>query len=199
MPNFRLGGPVDALLRRYRAMPHKISAHPSRSNCIIDRLLVMKVLIDMKVSEVLKASTTDDLRKFGSYFELKNSFEQELNNKLEVNGWDSFFIKIKKLKNIVSSNKEALESACNKEDFKQSKQEVSDILTINVKAKSWTELKQKVDSFIFVFCSGIFDPYAHYEQTKLKKFKGSSKLEGIDIDISNEKPSLESVLKKYRR
>ena len=114
MPNFRLGGPVDALLRRYRAMPHKISAHPSRSNCIIDRLLVMKVLIDMKVSEVLKASTTDDLRKFGSYFELKNSFEQELNNKLEVNGWDSFFIKIKKLKNIVSSNKEALESACNK-------------------------------------------------------------------------------------
>ncbi|KGL58257.1 hypothetical protein KR94_00725, partial [Pantoea ananatis] len=65
----------------------KISAHPPRPDCIIGRLQVMKVLIDMKVSEVLKASTADDLRKLGSYFELKNSFEQELNNKLEVNGW----------------------------------------------------------------------------------------------------------------
>jgi len=153
----------------------------------------------MKVSEVLKASTLNELRTYGSYFELKNSFEKELNNKLEVKGWDSFFAKIKSLITIVSSNKEALESVYNNKNLEESKKEISSILTVKVKAKSWSELKQKVDAFIFVFCSSAFDPYSHYERTKLKKFKDSSKLEGIDVDISDEQSSLESVLEKYRR
>lgn len=152
----------------------------------------------MQVSEVLKASNLNELRTYGSYFELKNRVEKELDNKLEVKGWDSFFNKIKTLKAIVSSNQKTLEAACRKDNFKESKKEISAILNIRFKAKSWGELKKKVDVFIFVFCSSVFDPYSYYEKTKLKKFKDSSKLEGIDIEIPDEKLSLESVLTKYK-
>lgn len=159
----------------------------------------MRVLIDMKTSEILKASNINELRAYGSYLELKNIFEKELGNKIEVKGWNSFFSKIQNLKIIIPSNKKALESAYNKTSLKESKKEISTILTIKIKAKNQTELKKKVDSFIFVFCSSIFDPYTYYERTKLKKFKDSSKLEGINIDILDEKSSLENVLKKYKR
>ncbi|ANZ07337.1 hypothetical protein [Raoultella ornithinolytica] len=153
----------------------------------------------MKTSEILKASNINELRAYGSYLELKNIFEKELGNKIEVKGWNSFFSKIQNLKIIIPSNKKALESAYNKTSLKESKKEISTILTIKIKAKNQTELKKKVDSFIFVFCSSIFDPYTYYERTKLKKFKDSSKLEGINIDILDEKSSLENVLKKYKR
>lgn len=160
---------------------------------------MIRVLIDMKISEILKASNINELRAYGSYLELKNIFEKELDNKIEVKGWSSFFSKIQNLKIITSSNKKALESACNKTSLKESKKEISTILTIKIKAKNQTELKRKIDSFFFVFCSSSFDPYTYYERTKLKKFKDSSKLEGININILDDNPSLENVLKKYRR
>lgn len=153
----------------------------------------------MKISEVLKASNINELRAYYSYLELKDIFEKELGNKLGVKGWSSFFNKIQKLKFIIPLNKKALKAACNRKNFKESKSEISTILTIKIQAKNWAELEQKVDAFILTFCSNVFDPYTYYERIKLKKFKDSSKLEGINIEIPDEKLSLENVLEKYRR
>lgn len=155
--------------------------------------------IDMKTSKILKASDVIELRSFGSYLDIKNNFEKEIHNKLGVNGWDSLFRKIQKLKKIVSSNKDVLVSVCNDKSFTESKKEISKILKLKVTARGWPELKRKVDLIIKVFCFGIFDPYEYYESTKQKKFKNSSKLEGIDIEYPDENTSLESVLAKYRR
>ena len=69
-----------------------------------------------------------------------------------VSGWESLFSKIQSLKTIVPSNKEALESACKRKNFKESKKEISEILKIRVKAKDCDDLKKKVDLLVIVFC-----------------------------------------------
>lgn len=153
----------------------------------------------MKATTILKASDINELRSLGSYYDVKNSLEKELSNKLGVNGWGSLFEKIKTLKEIVSAHKEYLSSACEQNSFRNSKSEVSKLLKLRLKARSWVELKTKIKKIIAVFYSDTFDPYEYYEKTKLKKFKNSSKLEGIDIDIPDETVSLENVLMKYRR
>lgn len=156
-------------------------------------------LIHMETSKILNASDVVELRSFGSYLDIKNNFEKEIHNKLGVNGWGSLFRKIQKLKKIISSKKDVLVSICDEKSFPESKKEISKILKLKVTARGWSELKMKVDLIIKVFCSGNFDPYEYYESTKQKKFKNSSKLEGIDIEYPDENTSLESVLAKYRR
>lgn len=153
----------------------------------------------METSKILNASDTTELKSYGSYLEIKNYFEEEIHNSLGVNDWDSFFRKIQQLKKCVSSNRDILIAACEKKSFSKSKKEVSDILNLRITARGWSELKRKVDLIIKTFCSETSDPYEYYERTKLKKFKNSSKLEGIDISYSDENASVESVVKKYKR
>ncbi|ALQ51012.1 hypothetical protein [Nitrosomonas ureae] len=153
----------------------------------------------MKVSEILTASSVLELRSFGSYFDIKKILEKEIGNKLGVNGWESLFFKIHSLKKIVSLNYKLLVSVCERNSFTESKKEISNILKLKIKARDRQELKHKASLIITTFSSGFFDPYEHYERTKLKKFKNSSKLEGIEIEYPDESTSLESVLAKYRR
>ena len=100
-------------------------------------------LVNMKANEILTASDINELRSLGSYIEIKSVFEKELDNKLGVKGWKSFFIKIQNLKKIVSTNKDLLFSVCDNKSFKDSKKEISEILKIKIKAKGWDELKKK--------------------------------------------------------
>lgn len=153
----------------------------------------------MKASELLTASSVDDLRELGSYLEIKRFLEEQVDNKLGVKGWKSLFDKIKYLEEIIQLHKEDLLFSYDEKPFKESRTEISKILKVKIKAKRWSDLKKKVDLFIIFFCTSVFDPYKHYERTKMKKFKDSSKLEGIDIEFGDEKNSLESVLTKYRR
>lgn len=155
----------------------------------------------MKVKEILNASSLKEFRTYGSYFELKNSFEKEIDNKLGINSWITLFSKIQRLKISVTSNRESLRYALQKKYFKESKKEISEILGTKIKARSWSKSKNKVESIITLFSSTTFNPHSHYKKTKLKKFKDSSKLEGIDIDIeiTNKNTSLESVIAKCKR
>lgn len=152
----------------------------------------------MKTSEILKVSSIDELKGLGSYLEIKRFLEDEVDNKLGAKGWSSLFFKIQSLKSTICTDKEALLSSVHKKPLKESKIRISKILGIKIRAKSKDVLKKKVDAFINVFCSGVFDPYEHYEKTKMKKFKDSSKLEGIDIELGNTEKSLESILAKYK-
>lgn len=155
--------------------------------------------LDMNVNTILKANNIQELKSLGSYLEVKSSFENELGSKLGAKGWKSFFEKVNVLKEVVSSNKDYLASICDKNSFRESKNELSKLLELKVKAKGWNELKRKIQNFIVIFCANIFDPSDYYETMKQKKFKNSSKLEGIDVEIPDEKISLESVLAKYKR
>ena len=153
----------------------------------------------MKAQTIIEASDIHELKTLGSYHKVKKSIEGELGNKLGVTGWKSLFEKIKSLKEIIANNKEYLLAILNKKTFKESKAEISKILNLDINARSWSELEKKTNLIINVFCSGGLDPYEYYEKTKLKKFRNSSKLEGIDIEFPDENTTLESVLAKYRR
>lgn len=156
------------------------------------------MLTHMKTSEILKVSSIDNLKGLGSYLEIKRFLEEKVDNKLGAKGWSSLFFKIHSFKDIVCTEKETLLSSVHKKSFKESKVEISKILGIKIRARNKDVLKKKVDAFINVFCFDAFDPYEHYEKTKMKKFKDSSKLEGIDIELGKTEKSLESILAKYR-
>lgn len=158
----------------------------------------MQMPTRMKTSEILKVSSLDDLKELGSYLEIKRFLEEKVDNKLAVKGWSSLFFKIQSLKDIICTNKETLLSSVHKKSFKESKVEISKILGAKVRARNKDDLNKKLAAFINVFCFSVFDPYEHYEKTKMKKFKDSSKLEGIDIELGNTEKSLESILAKYK-
>ncbi|WP_252178451.1 YhfG family protein [Endozoicomonas sp. 4G] len=153
----------------------------------------------MNVNEILSASRIDELKKVGSYLEVKILIEEKIDNKLGVNGWKPLFYKIKAVKESVGLNKNKLISECDGDYLNKSKKKVSDILGFKVVAKNFNELKKKIDMIIVFFGSSTFDPYEHYEKTKLDKFKSSSRLEGIKIEFSNQDQTIEGVLAKYRR
>lgn len=155
--------------------------------------------MSMKASTILRASDIQELRTLGSYYEVKSSLEEELGSKLGVTGWKPLFEKIHILKKTVISNKNYLSAICEGNSFKESKNKISKLLKLKIKARGWRELKSKIKKIVDTFCFSAFDPYEHYERTKLKKFINSSKLEGIEVQIPNEATSLEAVLAKYRR
>ena len=153
----------------------------------------------MKIAKILSASNVNELKVLGSYLEIRRCLEVEIDNKLGVNGWESLFAKVQKIKKSASSKKDLLSAAFANKSFKEAKGEISRILQVKITAKNRDNLEKKVRQIISVFCVGIFNPYEHYEKTKLMKFKSSSRLEGIDIEIPSENESIESVLAKYRR
>ena len=59
--------------------------------------------------------------------------------------------------------------------------------------------KYNIKKYILINLSTIFDPFKKFEETKLKNFKNSSKLEGIDISYPTQKRTLEEILTKHRK
>lgn len=156
-------------------------------------------MTSMQVTKILTATTVKELQAVGSFREVKNNLENELKVKLGVVSWKALFDKIDQLQTSVLNNKSALLTKCDNGTFKERKKEISKLLGLTIKARGWRELTEKIHNIINTFHDNIFDPYVHYEAIKSSNFKHSSKLEGIYIEASNEKASLESVLAKYGR
>jgi|TARA_B110000240_G_C13437486_1_gene426537 hypothetical protein len=153
----------------------------------------------MKASVIMKASNVEDLKLLGSYRELKKCLEDELGTKLGINGWDSFYGKIISIKCAVVSLKKEIKSIYKDNMFLEAKSYLSKVLGIKVKARGWKTLKCKISVLMNLFVENSFDPYEYYEKNKLKKFRESSKLEGIVLDFPDASISLESILAKYQR
>ena len=152
----------------------------------------------MKLKDVLNAATVQELKSVGSFLEIKRGIEHELGTKLGVKSWKELFEKINHLKTVVPKNKVSFLKRNKNKKFNAVKNELTMILALKIKARGWCELNKKVHRIISFFCSSPFNPYEHYEKTKLSNFKHSSKLEGVDIDTSNEHMSLNKTLEKYR-
>ncbi|MEO5793955.1 MAG: YhfG family protein [Rhodoferax sp.] len=153
----------------------------------------------MKTSTILSASNLADLKALGSFREIKTFIENNIDNKLGVKGWDSLYKKIEFLKKAVRLNRNILENSNRKKPLNDCKKEFSKILSIDITARSWQDLKRKIDLVINLFSLKSFDPYVYYEKTKQKKFKDSSRLEGINIESPEKGTSLETIISKYRR
>ena len=155
-------------------------------------------LFNMQIRTIVNVHDVEDLKSLGAYRVLKNAIEAEIGSKLGVKGWSSLYEKIVSLKSAVSLlGKETVIYEGRK--FSEVKTYLSKHLGINVKARGWKTLKAKVSALIQLFKSDSFDPYAYYEKTKLKKFRDSSKLEGIVVDYPEKATSLDSILAKYKR
>lgn len=153
----------------------------------------------MKASVIMKASNVEDLKSLGSYREVKKCLEDELGTKLGINGWDSFYGKILSIKGAVTSLKKEVKSIYEDNKFLEAKSYLSKVLGVKVKARGWEVLKLKISKLMNLFIENSFDPHEYYEKTKLKKFRESSKLEGIFVNFPDESISLESILAKHQR
>ena len=153
----------------------------------------------MKINTLIAASDLNQLKKQGSFREIKTFIETSIDNKLGITGWNSLYEKLEHLKKGVNSNEINSMYSQSQKSLKQLKKEFSALLTINVTANTLIDLQRKIDLIINFFSSEPFNPFKHYENTKLDKFKNSSKLEGIIINHSNNTNSMEDILRKYRR
>ncbi|WP_017461768.1 YhfG family protein [Dyella ginsengisoli] len=153
----------------------------------------------MKTLQIIEALDVGGLKSLGSFAQVRGAVEASFGSQFGCRGWSSLFSKLKSLKSEVPRQGANLLGACERAAFQDSVNEVSNILGVKVKAKTRSELVEIVNCFIRAFPPAPFDPYEYYEKTKLAKFKGSSKLEGIDVDYPDESVTLESVLNKHRR
>lgn len=153
----------------------------------------------MKANAIIQANDVEDLKKLGSYKDVKNFLEKELDNKFGGRSWMSLFTKISFLKRTCSSQKKETLYIYNDETISDARKRISRLLGIEIRVKTHKELEIKVKKIISFFSSSKFDPYEYYEKTKFSKFQNSSKLEGIKIDIPNDSISLESIIAKYQR
>lgn len=153
----------------------------------------------MKAQAIIQASNVEDLKKLGSYKDVKNFLEKELDAKLGGRSWISLFTKIKLLKKTFSSHEKEILNIYKGETLSDSKKRISKLLAIEIRVKTHKELEMKVKEMFSFFSSNKFDPYEYYEKTKFRKFQNSSRLEGLTIDIPNASTSLESIIAKYQR
>ena len=153
----------------------------------------------MKVNAILKANDTKDLKSLGAYCDVKSSFEKQIGLKLGVKGWDSFFVKVQELKLSVIRNRGDLNVIFESNSFRDVQSKILDILQLKVTATSQEDLKEKIE-YLIKECNGEdFDPYKRFEETKMKNFKNSSRLEGIEIETPDESDTLEKIIAKYKR
>ncbi|MDD4965124.1 MAG: DUF2559 family protein [Gallionella sp.] len=151
------------------------------------------------LNQVLKVADLDELKALGSYFDLKKNTEKQLGFKLNIRGWDSLFQSIKRLRSVVPKNKDQFFRICQCYSFNDAKHKIFELLELKIAAKNKKQLEAKLENLVRCFNALHFDPYKRFEETKLKNFKNSSKLEGIEICLSSESSSLESILAKYKR
>ncbi|WP_444935313.1 YhfG family protein [Microbulbifer sp. JMSA004] len=150
------------------------------------------------ISSILEAKDLDELKALGSYKEIRDSLQSKIDINLKVNGWVALDKRIRSLKSLVSNNKEKLTEICEFSNFENAKASVNELLDLKIKAKSKDDFKKKISKLIDAFYQGEFDPYARFEETKIRNFKSSSRLEGIELEEPDESITIESILSKYR-
>ncbi|SFJ13739.1 hypothetical protein [Nitrosomonas sp. Nm34] len=147
----------------------------------------------------------DDLKAIGTYIEVKIGIEEKIGVPLRVNGWSQLFNKIKSVSASINNNIEKLSILLCEENnlkeigqFYEAKKVISDIFSLQIKARSWRELKLKLKKISSAFKDGVTtDKHLLFEKNKIRNFINSSKLEGIQINEGLTSRSMADVLNKY--
>lgn len=169
--------------------------------CIIFRLWQRSWgrMMDVSLQQILKTTHVSDLKTLGKFLEIKRFVEAQLYLKLGANGWSSLLLKLQSLNALEGVSDDCESCVCDAMPYSAVRAEFSKKIGFKITARNWTELKAALH--VLSTCSARleFDPYKRFEKKKHKNFISSSKLEGIDIPVFEEKTSLEKLLAKHGR
>lgn len=147
----------------------------------------------------LQAEDVVGLKGFGSFLYVKQRVESQFGLKLGARGWVALVSKFKLLSLSVGENYEIINLLLAKESFVSAKLKVSKLLGFKLTVRNPSELESAVLNLLALSRLEEFDPHKRFEESKLKNFRNSSRLEGIIMPWSSEKKSLDSILAKHRR
>ncbi|AZD33804.1 hypothetical protein C4K22_1042 [Pseudomonas chlororaphis subsp. aurantiaca] len=156
-------------------------------------------IMDVSLQQILQTANVSDLKTLGRFLEIKRFIEAQLHLKLGANGWGSLLLKLKALNALGGASDECESYFCDARPYQTVRAEVSKKIGFKITAKNQAELKAALHKLSTCSARLEFDPHKRFEKKKLKNFINSSRLEGIEIPISDEKASLEKLLAKHGR
>lgn len=160
----------------------------------------------LKMPTLNQIKDINDLRSRGTYTEVKIGIEEKIGVSLKANGWNQLFNKIKSVSISINNNIDQLIPLFSDEgrlketgQFSEAKKIISELLSLQIKARGWEELRYKLKTIVSAFndCIAV-DKYELFERNKIKNFISSSKLEGIQITENLTSRNMADVLNKYR-
>lgn len=156
-------------------------------------------MMDVSLQQILQTAQISDLKKLGRFLEVKRFVETQLHLKLGANGWSSLSLKLKRLSALAEEGRECERVLIDALPYPVVRNEVSKRIGFRMCARNVAELRGALSLLSKCAARPGFDPYERFEKNKLKNFVSSSRLEGIDIPIFDEKASLEKILAKHGR
>ncbi|KPW55975.1 Uncharacterized protein ALO80_04189 [Pseudomonas caricapapayae] len=163
----------------------------------IDRLTGLSMKTSLQ--QVLQAEQIDDLKRLGTFIDVKKCIEAQLMLKLGVNGWMALCSKLEALRAALRANNASVQLAAREKTFKDARRRLSESLGFKITAKNQTELDRVIQTCSMYRFNHATDPHKRFEQNKRRNFINSSKLEGIHLHFTDEETSLEMILAKHRR
>ncbi|WP_178125139.1 YhfG family protein [Pseudomonas sp. Fl4BN1] len=155
--------------------------------------------MDVSLQQILQTAQVSDLKRLGKFLEVKHFVEAQLFLKLGANGWNSLFLRLRLLGALAEEGRECARDISNAQPYPAVRHEVSKRIGFQITARNFTELRAALNQLSKGSTRPEFDPYERFEQKKLKNFISSSRLEGIEIPVFDEKASLEKILAKHGR
>jgi hypothetical protein len=149
---------------------------------------------------LLNINEIDDLislKAQGTYLSLKTAIESHIGFKLGVKGWQSLLSKILVIKNGLKCGSDYFETLIAKETLSASRKKIKEMLGIDIKATSTSQLHERFTLLVALFKAEVFDPYEKYERNKRKNFVNSSRLEGIELPTDSPTVSRQDLISKY--
>ncbi len=138
-------------------------------------------------------NTLDKLKEYGSFKEVTTILETHCGFNIQTKDWKHLFETLQSIEKILSRYDKDLFITNN---FGESKKIISEKLGLYSCADGFEQLNNDFDKLISFFIIKNFDPYEEFEKSKSVNFKYSSKLEGINIEDTNQ--SLNEIIKKYK-
>lgn len=152
----------------------------------------------MDVKKILETKDINEIELFGSFDNLLKSVETQLSLDLNARNVSSLLEELERIKLCVQEKKKEIDEISKGSSFKDSKSRLSTLLKVDINAKNGRELEATKANLIDVFYSITTDPSVRFEEIKMRNFKNSSQLEGIELSTPEESTSLEKVLEKYK-
>jgi hypothetical protein len=151
----------------------------------------------ISITQLLHVSDVQELKSLGSYRDAKAVVENHLGFKLGVQGWESLFHAIETARTSVAQHRGELLAIGQCSDLTEAKNSIAKLTGWRLNAQSMDQLREQLERVVHGFGRTHPDPYQRFEQTKLRNFRSSSRLEGIEAGISS--LPLDSIIAKYKR
>lgn len=151
--------------------------------------------------------TISDLKSYGEYKFVKKIINKTTGLDINSNDWESLFTQLNLISSSIEANKEKLQKLTDNDNslkelgkFTKAKENISELISYKIKARSWVSLRDKVITLINVFIpiKTYVDKYEFFEKNKRVNFVNSSKLEDINIESTASSKNMADIISKYK-